>query len=90
MGVGPAVYLLMTSGRMICMGIMGTANKAKVSFFIPASINFRPVRESAAAKPICIQKIFKAVRICNKADNCIGRNFSKRNIHLFNLKIEKK
>lgn len=53
MGVGPAVYLLMINGSIICIGIMGTANKASVSFFIPASINFRPVKESAAAKPIC-------------------------------------
>jgi hypothetical protein len=57
MGVGPAVYLLMISGRMICIGIMGIANRARVSFFIPDSINFKPVMESAAANPICSGKI---------------------------------
>ena len=52
-GLGPAVYLLMIRGRIICMGTIGTANNARVSFGIPASISFRPDRESAAAKAIC-------------------------------------
>lgn len=63
MGVGPAVYLLMISGRMICIGIMGIANRASVSFFIPASINFKPVMESAAANPICSGKIANLILI---------------------------
>lgn len=51
-GLGPAVYLLMINGRMICMGIMGTANRASRSLGMPASINLRPVKASAAAKAI--------------------------------------
>ena len=52
-GLGPAVYLLMKRGRRICIGTMGTANNANVSFGIPASISFKPDNESAAAKAIC-------------------------------------
>ena len=59
-GLGPAVYLLMISGRIICIGTIGTANNARVSFGIPASMSFRPERESAAAKAIC-GKIEKSV-----------------------------
>ena len=51
-GLGPVVYLLIIRGSMICMGIMGTPNKASFSFGTPSSINFRPVIASAAAKPI--------------------------------------
>lgn len=52
-GLGPAVYLLIMRGNIIWMGTIGTANNARVSFGIPASISFRPERESAAAKAIC-------------------------------------
>ena len=52
-GLGPDVYLLMTRGNKICIGTMGTANKARVSLGIPASISFKPESESAAAKAIC-------------------------------------
>ena len=49
MGRGPEVYLLMYRGSAICKGTMGTANKASLSFGMPASINLRPVRASLAA-----------------------------------------
>ena len=52
-GLGPAVYLLIISGRIICIGTIGTANNARVSFGIPASMSFRPDSESAAAKATC-------------------------------------
>ena len=52
-GLGPAVYLLMMRGSIICIGTMGTANNARVSLGIPASMSFKPDNESAAAKAIC-------------------------------------
>lgn len=52
-GWGPAVYLLIIRGNIICKGTIGTANKAKCSFGTPSSTNFSPVTASAAEKPIC-------------------------------------
>lgn len=51
-GLGPAVYLEIISGKTICNGIIGTAIKANCSLGNPASINFKPVTESTAANPI--------------------------------------
>ena len=56
-GLGPAVYLEMRSGKMIWMGTMGTPNSASFSFGTPSSISFKPVTASAAANPICGWKI---------------------------------
>ena len=49
----PEVYRLTIQGRVICNGIIGTANIASVSFGTPASMSLRPVAESVTAKPIC-------------------------------------
>lgn len=60
-GWGPAVYLLIIRGNIICKGTIGTANKAKCSLGTPSSTNFSPVTASAAEKPICnikTKKIF--------------------------------
>ena len=48
----PAVYLLIISGRKICIGTRGTASMASVSLATPASMSFNPVTASVAAKPI--------------------------------------
>ena len=42
----------MISGRKICIGTSGTANMANVSLATPASMSFKPVTASVAAKPI--------------------------------------
>lgn len=52
MGLGPAVYFEIISGKMICNGIMGTAIKANFSLGKPASISFKLVTASQAEKPI--------------------------------------
>lgn len=52
-GWGPAVYLLIIRGNIICKGTIGTASKAKCSLGTPSSTNFSPVTASAAEKPIC-------------------------------------
>lgn len=52
MGFEPAVYLLMKRGRTICSGVIGMARRASRSLGTPASTNFNPVIESAAANPI--------------------------------------
>lgn len=53
MGLGPAVYLEITNGKIICSGIMGTAINANFSFGIPPSMSFKPVTASQAENPIC-------------------------------------
>lgn len=53
MGVGLVVYLFMINGSIICIGIMGTANKVSVFFFILVFINFRFVKEFVVVKLIC-------------------------------------
>ena len=63
-GWGPAVYLLIIRGNIICKGTIGTANKAKCSLGTPSSTNFSPVTASAAEKPICNIKT-KSILICN-------------------------
>ena len=51
-GLGPVVYLLISRGKIICIGIIGIPSKASFSFGTPSSISLRPVTASAAAKPI--------------------------------------
>ena len=51
-GFGPAVYLLIIKGSIICIGIIGTPNKASFCLGTPSSINFNAVTASAAANPI--------------------------------------
>jgi len=51
-GLGPAVYLDIMIGRIICIGTIGTANMAMVVLAIPDSIIFNPVKESAAENAI--------------------------------------
>lgn len=53
MGVGLVVYLFMINGSIICIGIMGIANKVSVFFFISVFINFRFVKEFVVVKLIC-------------------------------------
>lgn len=53
MGVGLVVYLFMINGSIICIGIMGTANKVSVFFFISVFISFRFVKEFVVVKLIC-------------------------------------
>lgn len=45
------MYLLITRGRRICRGTIGTASNTSCSLGTPASTSFRPVTASAAEKP---------------------------------------
>ena len=64
----PAVYLLIMSGRKICIGTRGIANMASVSLATPASMSFNPVTASVAAKPIYKNIQIEILKILRKIE----------------------
>ena len=81
-GLGPAVYLLISHGNVICSGTMGTANSARRSFGMPASMSFKVVTASVAAVPSCGKKnnLFKVIGkgISNRQTPIIPQGFIRQ------------